>query len=136
MRRGVITTLLILLITLVTYSVNPRAEWLRYYDQGPIMYTGNLLGGENTMENDYVIEAIGRLLGCSERTAESLFTTLEEVVPVGITDVAMEPDDYFSIIKLTTTSGNSFYVYIGAGYFISQVTEDTRDGKIIYEAME
>ena len=83
-----------------------------------------------------VAETIKELLGCEQRTAESIekqcrFAGIEDVA-----DVKRGPESVYTILKLSTEASGDYYLFLGDGFFLEQIRKESTDGEVIYRAIE
>ena len=90
---------------------------------------------ETIMENQDAVQRLVDICGCSERTAQSLCTTLERAISDQISQVEDVPNEFYRILKVTSNSGDVFFAKMMKGYFISRVYADSMDGKVVYTAI-
>lgn len=93
---------------------------------------------ETEVEEMDVLDAARKaeeILGCDARTAESILKTCRQAGIGEITDMEEEPDDIYTILKVTADS-TDYYLFLSDGYFLEQIRKETIDGEQIYMAME
>lgn len=76
------------------------------------------------------------LLGCSERTAESVHKNIARIIGKAISSVTADTDDIGTKLTVTDENGDIFIVFMGKGYLISEIYRGSEEGERIYFAME
>ena len=99
----------------------------------PVSVTNDDVEEEMIVNNHSVIADI---LGCSERTAESLYERIEKTIPGNIQEIKEVDGDAYRIIEIKNDEGEVFYAKIGRGYFLRMINQDSKDGDIIFQAMQ
>ena len=82
------------------------------------------------------IQLLMDTLGCQEKTAESMKTMLQSAGISEIQDILLVEDKIYHILKITDDRQQIYYAWVGRGYFLEKITQDTPDGKMIYHAMQ
>jgi len=90
----------------------------------------------NEMEVNNTASALKDILGCGLRTAKSLESTMLNAGIPDIVGVDAVDDDIYRIIRITDSSSNNYYVFVGPGYFIEAIHSEAPDGPRIYFAMQ
>ena len=88
------------------------------------------------MENEQITQKLAGLLRCSERTAQSICSRLENVVSGTVTDIEVAQTSLGRILRFNDAAGNSYEAFLERGFFISMVFEGSVRGKQIYRAIQ
>ncbi len=91
---------------------------------------------ESVVENQDAVNRLVDVLGCSERTAQSLCAKLERAISGRIIEIEDIPNEFYRVLKVTSDSGNVFFAEVMTGYFLSNVYADSLDGEVVYEAIQ
>ncbi len=131
-----VITLLLLLTIGGCSAILESAQQLPDLSDGTAEIIDNSLEKEETiMENQDAVQRLVDICGCSERTAQSLCTTLERAISDQISQVEDVPNEFYRILKVTSNSGDVFFAKMMKGYFISRVYADSMDGEVVYTAI-
>lgn len=131
-----VITLLLLLTIGGCSAILESAQPLPDLSDGTAEIIDDSLEKEETiMENQDAVQRLVDICGCSERTAQSLCTTLERAISDQISQVEDVPNEFYRILKVTSNSGDVFFAKMMKGYFISRVYADSMDGKVVYTAI-
>lgn len=126
------TRLIILLLAISIFLISGCAEREEEKTENKIV----IREGENTdMKNQNITETVKELLGCDERTAESIIKQCQLAGIEDISDIEKE-DTVYTTLKLSTKESVDYYVFFGNGFFIEQIRKESIDGEQIYMAME
>lgn len=87
------------------------------------------------MENQAVIYELEDILGCSDQTAQSFRTNLEEAISGQIVEIESIPNEFYRVLKVTSDSGDVFFAKVMSGYFLSKVCAGSLDGEVVYKAI-
>ena len=76
------------------------------------------------------------ILQCEVKTAESIEKQLKQAGIENISNIEKESTDIYTILKISTNDVKSYYVFLGDGFFLEEIREESVDGKVIYQAIE
>lgn len=79
---------------------------------------------------------LGNLLGCDERTAQSVRKNISRAIKNEISTVTAKTDSIGIKLTVTDENGDVYVVFIDRGYFVSEIFKGSENGERIYFAME
>ena len=88
------------------------------------------------MNRENVAEKIQKLLNCNIRTAVSIDKQCSSAGVEDVADVEIQPNDVYTLLKMSDKNGTDYYVFLGDGFFLEQIRKGAEDGEQIYMAME
>lgn len=74
-------------------------------------------------------------LQCNERTAESIVKKLSMAGIDEISEVKRIEDKIYHILEIKNKNGDTFYAFIGRGYFLEEIRKDSLEGERIFHAI-
>lgn len=90
----------------------------------------------NYTSNSNITAELCNLLGCDERTAETVQKNISRAIKSGISTVTAESDNAGSKLTVTDENGNVYVVFMSRGYFVSEIFKSSENGERIYFAIE
>ena len=93
------------------------------------------LRGKIDMDKYNTIEVIAEQLGCSEKTAESLYATLFGSIQEEIISLVKIQQGPLRFLRMITVSNREYWASVDRGYFISSIYKDSVGGERIYRAI-
>ncbi len=102
-------------------------------DMEETVISTNESGTDNEEE---VVYEIMEILECSEETAKSFCSKLERAISSSIVKIEIDTNDDYRVLKLTSSSGDTFFAKVMSGYFLSEVRKNSLDGSLIYKAIQ
>jgi len=123
-------TLLIFLGIIVIVCVKKNIDTEKNYQ------ANNVKIEDDTMKWSKITLMIKDILGCNERTAQSLEQLFTQAGIQDIKTIEKEDDDIYRILKITTSESVNYYAYLSKGFFLEEIRKGSREGERIYFAIE
>ena len=89
---------------------------------------------ENTIfkEKNEMVNRISELLGCGQRTSQSIYNIIKKSVGCDLVSIEREEDSVYKKIVVKTVNDNCYIVLIGRGYVVQEIYKDSCEGECIY----
>ena len=79
------------------------------------------------MSNQSIGESVRELLGCEEKTAESILMQCHQAGINDIIDVEKVEEDIYTVLELSTYN-EVYYIFLGDGFFLEQIRQGAEAG--------
>ena len=87
------------------------------------------------MWNEAALQGVRAVLGCSDRTAESLLKTFARAVGAPVLGVTGENKGFYSILWLTTED-QIYYAILAGNLTVEEIRSGGPTGKLLYREIE
>lgn len=143
--RVMICTMLMIAVTvsLIGCGIAPSTD---KSDANSIDSSSSL--AENSIESEEITEAeqiengdadmiarISELVGCGERTAETIYNTVARRIESETTQIEKEEDSIYIKLIFETENGEIYVVLVGDGNLVEEIYKGSIDGECIYRAI-
>lgn len=125
-----------LLLAAISGCLAPNTPQQTAWNSGAAQTPGHVEEKEeSSMENQNAVHQLEDIWGCSEQTAQSFCTKLEQAISGRIAEIEDVPNEFYRVLKITSDSGDVFFAKVMSGYFLSKVYADSLDGEVVYKAI-
>ena len=89
----------------------------------------------NTTGEEEMVSRLSELLGCKERTAESIYQTIDQNIKGTMTEITYEDQNGVSCLYVKTDAKKQYFVVVSDTFVVDEIYENNDKGKRIYISM-